>query len=140
MLLISTARPLKPVPLKPARDGTPQTPAVAPSVLLFPAPPRLHAHAGRDGAQAVGGDAVDFDVFAAVLVDAERGAVWVFAAEVEEVDAGEDGEEAAEEGDGVDGVGGVEAAEEDEGGDEGEGGEGDVVEGVDAGVVLAGDQ
>jgi hypothetical protein len=59
-------------------------------------------------------------------------AVWVFAAEVEEVDAGEDDEEAAEEGEGVDGGGGVEAAEEDEGGDEGEGCEGYVVEGVDA--------
>jgi hypothetical protein len=60
------------------------------------------------------------------------GAVWIVAAEVEEVDACEGDEEAAEEGDGVDGFGGVEAAEEDKGCAEGGGCEGYVVEGVDA--------
>ena len=56
--------------------------------------------------------------------------VWVFAREIEEVDAGEDDEEAAEEGDCVYGGGGVEALEEEEGGEEGAGCEGDVVERV----------
>lgn len=120
-----------------ACDGTPETPAFA-SAVFFAASSRLHAEAGLEACEAVGGNAVDGVVFAEgvfALVDAEVAAVGVFAGEVEEVDAGEDGEEAAEEGDGVDGVGGVEAAEEDEGGDEGAGGEGHVVERVDTGKV-----
>jgi len=125
-----------PVPGKPARDGTPQTPAVAPAMaaVLLAAPARLHAPARAERAEAVDGDAVDLVVFAAGVsfaADAEFDAFRVLAREVEEVDAGEDGEEAAEEGDGVDCVGGVEALEEDEGGAEGAGGEGYVVEGVD---------
>jgi hypothetical protein len=115
MLLISTPRPLKPATFKLPRDRTPQTPTITPPMLLA-TPPRLHAHASLQSTEAIWWYPVHFDVFASVLGDAQRGAVGVFAAEVQEVDAGEDGQEAAEEGDGVDGVRGVEAAEEDEGG------------------------
>lgn len=59
-------------------------------------------------------------------------AVGVFAAEVEQVDAGEDDEEAAEEGYCVYGGGGVETLEEETRCDERAGGEAYVIEGVDA--------
>ena len=101
-------------------------------MLVLRAPSRLDTHARLNGPDPVDRDAVNFSVFATIGVDAQVGAVGVFTAEVQEVDAGEDGQEAAEQRDGVDCVGGVESAEEDEGGDEGEGREGDVVEGVDA--------
>ena len=95
----------------------------------------LHAAAGAHAGDGVGGDAVV--VVLGQRFGGERGALGIFAREVEQVDAGEDDEEAGEERDGVDGGGGVEAAEEDEAGDEGEGGEGNVIEGVDAVVGVS---
>lgn len=65
-------------------------------------------------------------------IDSRIVAIWVFAGEIEQVDASENREEAAKEGDGVNRVGCIEAAEEDERGDECEGREGYVVKRVDA--------
>ena len=59
----------------------------------FLAAARLHTTASGEAGDGVGGEAVG-EVVAEVLV-----AVGVFAAEVEQVDAGEDDEEAAEERD-----------------------------------------
>lgn len=105
------------------------------------ASPALHAHARAEAAHAVYGYPINFAVFPtlvsfALAANAEVAAVWIFAREVEEVDAGEDGQEAAEERDGVDDVGCVEASEQDEGREEGAGREGDVVEGVYAAKML----
>lgn len=68
--------------------------------MFFATSARCHAQAGLQAGEAVGGNAVDFVIFAEMVLalsDSKVATVRVFARQVEEVDAREDSEETAEE-------------------------------------------